>query len=172
MSEKIGYVAICDECEKEMKVWEYRSDYPKRESIIIKLCQSCLSSCMPNVIKKLERCPEIYYADNGRGQQPKIYLSDPFPHIDINKMTLPPINRYVEKNPENPLEELLEMADLIGCPEELIISEYNTFIKELPSKDAYTACRILLDIWNKHYIPLMNKLRAKGVLKKVGYQDL
>lgn len=80
--------------------------------------------------------------------------------------------RYVAKNPENPLEELLQMADLIGSPEELITSQYNTFIKELSSKNSYTACRILLDIWNKHYIPLMNKLRAKGILKKVGYQDL
>lgn len=41
-----------------------------------------------------------------------------------------PTNPYVAKNPENPLEELLQMADLIGCPEELITSEYNTFIND------------------------------------------
>lgn len=84
MSENVGYVAVCDECEKEMTVREYRGDYPKREPIIIKLCQSCLSGSMTNVIKKLERCPETYYidtVDTGRGQQPKIYLSDPLPLI-------------------------------------------------------------------------------------------
>lgn len=72
--------------------------------------------------------------------------------------------RYVAKNPEDPLEELLQMADLVCCPEELVLSQYNNFMKEIPAEDAYKACCILLQCWNKHRVPLMEKLRGMGVL--------
>lgn len=79
---------------------------------------------------------------------------------------------YVAKNPENAREELAQMADLISCPEETILDCYDNILKELPRSEAYKACVILLEGWQKHYIPLMDKLRRIGSLKKVGYEDL
>jgi hypothetical protein len=43
---------------------------------------------------------------------------------------------------KNPLEKLLQMADLIGCPEKLIISQYERFSKESSCIVAYKACQL------------------------------
>lgn len=72
----------------------------------------------------------------------------------------------------NNKKKLSQMADLVCCPEEMILLQYNNFIKELPEEEAYKACCIILDCWHKHHTPMMEKLRSMGVFKKVNYETI
>lgn len=69
-------------------------------------------------------------------------------------------------------EKLVQMADLICCPEQMILWQYNNFIKELTEEEAYKASCILLKCWDEHYTPMIQKLRSMGVLKKVNYEAI
>lgn len=73
-------------------------------------------------------------------------------------------DRYVAKNPENPLEELLQMADLIGCPEETILSCYNIFLSNSSDNDAYNKCIGLLKLYREKYPPLLKSFKVMGIL--------
>lgn len=66
MSDNNRYVAICDECEQEKLVREFKGIDPRRADVISRLCKKCSTTSKPfherNVIKKLAKLPETHCA--------------------------------------------------------------------------------------------------------------
>lgn len=78
----------------------------------------------------------------------------------------------LEEENMNYIDRLKQMADLVACPEDTIIECYNTLLTEAEEKQSYETCILMLELWDKHYAPLMEKLRSMGVLKKSTYQEI
>lgn len=69
-------------------------------------------------------------------------------------------------------EKLSQIADLVCHPEKNILEFYDNFTKQISEEEAFKVCKDLLQIWHKHYAPMMEKLRSMGVLKKVNYETI